>query len=123
MIQIGKLRKLAQPYFLPIEETNSWQFLLLIFALIAYVIGSTLLLLTGLISGLSAIAPEIQERFLPGVPANISSLWEAPAGSIAIIFMIGGILCFASSRSKLRDGRWLPWLMLGAILLLILVIN
>ena len=71
MIQIGKLRKLAQPYFLPVEETNSWQFLLLIFALVAIVVGSTLILLTGLISVLSTIAPEVQARFLPGVPEKM----------------------------------------------------
>ncbi len=123
IIQLGKLRKLAQPYFLPVEETNSWQFVLLIFALIAVVIGSTLILLTVIVSGLNFIAPELQQRFLPGVPEKISSIWESPVGAIASGFMIGGILCFTSSRTKLRDGRWLPWLMLGAILLLILVIN
>ena len=44
--QLGKLQRLAQPYFLPIEDTSAWQFLLLIAALLAVVVGSTLLLLT-----------------------------------------------------------------------------
>ena len=35
--QLGKLRRLAQPYFLPIEDTSGWQFLLLIVALLAVV--------------------------------------------------------------------------------------
>ncbi len=121
--QVGKLQRLAQPYFLPIEETNAWQFLLLIFALLTVVVGLTVLLLTALVSGLSTFAPEIQQRFLPGVPQRISALWQGPAGPLSTIFMAAGILCFTLSRSKLRSGRWIPWVMLGVILLLILVIN
>ncbi|MFN9485849.1 MAG: ABC transporter ATP-binding protein/permease [Cyanobacteriota bacterium] len=34
-----------------------------------------------------------------------------------------GVAAFWSFRSKLRQGRWLPWVLLGAIILLILVIN
>jgi len=33
--QLAKLRRLAQPYFLPVEATSGWQFLLLILALLA----------------------------------------------------------------------------------------
>ena len=35
--QLGKLRRLAQPYFLPVEDTSGWQFLLLIVALLTVV--------------------------------------------------------------------------------------
>ncbi|MEC9028057.1 MAG: hypothetical protein VX543_02490, partial [Cyanobacteriota bacterium] len=45
--QLGKLQRLAQPYFLPVEETRTWQFLLLVIALLVLVVGVTLLLLTG----------------------------------------------------------------------------
>ncbi len=121
--QVGKLQRLAQPYFLPVEETSSWQFLLLIFALLAVVVGSTLLLLTALLSISGSLAPEWQMRFLPGVPERVSALWHSPVGPLVSFLMLAGVLCFAISRNKLRNGRWLPWLLLGAILLLILVIN
>ena len=48
--QLGKLQRLAQPYFLPVEETRGWQFLLLVVALLAIVVGLTLLLLTGAVA-------------------------------------------------------------------------
>ncbi len=121
--QLGKLRRLAQPYFLPVEETSAWQFLLLIFSLLTVVVGLTLFLLTALVSGLGSFAPEFQGRFLPGVPEKVLGVWSSPAGSIITILMLGGILCFALSRTKLRGGRWVPWVILGSILLLILVIN
>ena len=45
--QLGKLQRLAQPYFLPLDNgASSGQFLLLVAALIAVVVGFTLLLLT-----------------------------------------------------------------------------
>ncbi len=121
--QLIKLQRLAQPYFLPIEETSAFQFLLLIFALLAVVIGSTLLLLTAglLISG--TLIPEIQSRFLPGVPERVYSIWQGPAGSLITLLMVAGLSCFVFFRPKLRNGRWLPWAILGSILLLILVIN
>ncbi|NDG03214.1 MAG: hypothetical protein EB119_08505, partial [Synechococcaceae bacterium WBB_34_004] len=49
-IQLGKLQRLAQPYFLPGEESNSWQFLFLLAALLGIVVGLTLLLLTGVVA-------------------------------------------------------------------------
>ncbi|MGA0022741.1 MAG: ABC transporter ATP-binding protein/permease, partial [Vulcanococcus sp.] len=71
--QLGKLRRLAQPYFLPVEDTSAWQFLLLIVALITVVVGSTLLLLTGVVAASGALIPELQARFLPGVPQQVSA--------------------------------------------------
>ncbi len=121
--QLGKLQRLAQPYFLPIEETSAFQFLLLIFALLAVVVGSTLLLLTFTILISGSVIPEIQNRFLPGVPERIYGIWNSPTGLIVIILMIIGLSCFLFFKQKLRNGRWVPWLMLGAILLLILVLN
>ena len=37
--QLGRLQRLAQPYFLPVEESRSWQFLLLVVALLVVVVG------------------------------------------------------------------------------------
>ncbi|MFZ9951325.1 MAG: ABC transporter ATP-binding protein/permease [Vulcanococcus sp.] len=121
--QLGKLRRLAQPYFLPVEDTSGWQFLLLIVALLAVVVGSTLLLLTGVVAISGALIPDLQARFLPGVPQQVAAIWASPAGTVVMVLFAAGLVCFGSLRNKLRQGRWLPWLLMGVITLLILVIN
>ena len=121
--QLGKLRRLAQPYFLPIEETSGWQFLLLILALLLVVVGSTLLLLTGVVALSGSLVPELQARFLPGVPQQVAAIWGSPVGAVVMVLFALGLGCFVALRSKLRQGRWLPWVLMGVITLLILVIN
>jgi len=122
--QLGKLQRLAQPYFLPLDNgTNSAQFLLLVGALIAVVVGFTLLLLTAVVVASGAWIPELQARFLPGVPQQVAAIWAGPYGKLVMVFFGAGMLCFGTLRAKLRQGRWLPWLLLGVITLLILVIN
>ena len=121
--QLGKLQRLAQPYFLPLEETRAWQFLLLISSLLAVVVGSTLLLLTGVVTLSGALIPELQGRFLPGVPQQVAAIWRSPLGAVLMALFAAGIGCFVALRGKLRQGRWLPWLLMGVITLLILVIN
>ncbi len=121
--QLGKLRRLAQPYFLPIEDTSGWQFLLLIVALLAVVVGSTLLLLSGTVALTGRLTPDLQARFLPGVPQQVAAIWASPAGAVVMALFALGVGCFVALRSKLRQGRWLPWLLMGVITLLILVIN
>ena len=121
--QLGKLRRLAQPYFLPIEETSGWQFLLLILALLVVVVGSTLLLLTGVVALSGSLVPELQARFLPGVPQQVAAIWGSPVGAVVMVLFALGLGCFVALRSKLRQGRWLPWVLMGVITLLILVIN
>ena len=121
--QLGKLQRLAQPYFLPIEETNAWQFLLLLGALLAVVVGVTLLLLTAVVAATGAWIPELQSRFLPGVPQQVAAIWKGPWGLAVMVFLGAGTAVFAAFRSSLRHRRWVPWLLLGAIALLVLVIN
>ncbi|MEY4431352.1 MAG: hypothetical protein RLZZ533_1288, partial [Cyanobacteriota bacterium] len=121
--QLGKLRRLAQPYFLPIEETSGWQFLLLIVALLLVVVGSTLLLLTAVVALSGSLVPELQARFLPGVPQQVAAIWASPVGAVVMVLFVLGLGCFVALRSKLRQGRWLPWVLMGVITLLILVIN
>ncbi|HYP03897.1 MAG TPA: ABC transporter ATP-binding protein/permease [Cyanobium sp.] len=123
--QLGKLQRLAQPYFLPLEEegSNGWQFLLLVVALVAVVVGLTLLLLTGAVAASGAWIPELQSRFLPGVPQQVAGIWRGPIGAVVMALFLAGAACFWAFRGRLRQGRWLPWLLLGVIILLILVIN
>ncbi|MFO7629387.1 MAG: ABC transporter ATP-binding protein/permease [Prochlorococcaceae cyanobacterium] len=122
--QLGKLQRLAQPYFLPLENgASSAQFLLLVLALLAVVVGTTLLLLTAAVAASGLWIPELQARFLPGVPEQVAQIWAGPIGMVVMVLFAAGVLCFGAFRSKLRQGRWLPWLLLGVITLLILVIN
>jgi len=122
--QLGKLQRLAQPYFLPLDNgASSGQFLVLVVALIAVVVGFTLLLLTAAVAASGAWIPELQARFLPGVPQQVASIWAGPWGKVVMVLFSAGLLCFGAARAKLRQGRWLPWLLLGVITLLILVIN
>jgi putative ATP-binding cassette transporter len=121
--QLGKLQRLAQPYFLPLEDTSAWQFLLLLLAMLAVVVGTTLLLLTAAVQLSAALVPELRSRFLPGVPEQLAAIWGGPIGAVVVALTIAALGCFAAFRSKLRQGRWLPWLLLGVIVLLILVIN
>jgi vitamin B12/bleomycin/antimicrobial peptide transport system ATP-binding/permease protein len=121
--QLSKLQRLAQPYFLPVEDTRAWQFPLLVVALVTVVVGLTLLLLTGVVALSGPVIPELRSRFLPGVPEQVASLWRSPWGAVVMVLMAGGLATFAAMRTKLRQGRWVPWTLLGVILLLILVIN
>lgn len=123
--QLGKLQRLAQPYFLPLDEGGggSGQFLLLVVALLAVVVGFTLLLLTGVVAAAGAWIPELRSRFLPGVPEQVAAVWKGPIGLVIMVLFAAGLGAFISLRAKLRQGRWLPWLLLGIIALLILVIN
>ncbi|MEB3319991.1 MAG: ABC transporter ATP-binding protein/permease [Cyanobium sp.] len=121
--QLAKLQRLAQPYFLPVEDSQPWQFLLLVVALVAVVVGVTLLLLTGVVGVSGALIPDLRSRFLPGVPEQVAALWAGPVGPVVTVLLVAGLVCFGVFRGRLRQGRWLPWLLLGVILLLILVIN
>ena len=123
--QLGKLQRLAQPYFLPLEEgrTGGGSFLLLLAALLAIVVGLTLVLLTGAVALSGALIPKLQGRFLPGVPQQVAALWASPIGWVLMALMAAGVFCFWLYRGQLRQWRWVPWVLLGVIALLILVIN
>ena len=86
--QLGKLQRLAQPYFLPLEETNAWQFLLLLIALLGVVTGLALLLISGAVVGTTLWAPEFQQRFLPGVAQQVNGLWLKPSLSAGVLLVM-----------------------------------
>jgi len=123
--QLGQLQRLAQPYFLPLEATNGsgWWFVLLLIALLAVVVGLTLLLLTGVLALTGVAVPELQSRFLPGVPQQVAAVWGSPVGAVIMALFAAGLVAFWSFRARLRQGRWVPWVLLATIILLILVIN
>ena len=103
---LGGLRRLSQPYFLPLGAGA----------------GPFALLLAVLAIG-SALMPDWQARFLPGVAPGVMALWHGPIGWTLLGLLAAGAVAFWSYRGQLRQGRWQPWLLLGLIVLLILVIN
>ncbi len=103
---LGKLQNLAQPYFLSVEETSGYQFLLLILALLAVAVGSTLLLLTALLKIISAFSPDLQAQFLPGVPEKVTAIWMTPSLSVGwiIVLAIIPLLTLAGSLGTFTSG-------------------
>ncbi len=55
--------------------------------------------------------------------AGVTGIWHGPIGWGLLGLAATGALAFWSYRDQLRQGRWQPWLLLGLIVLLILVIN
>ena len=121
--QLIKLRKLTQPYFLPYTKNNGWLFLYLLIALLFCVGGTVLFLLTGLISLLSNFAPEITNQFLGGVQNSLNIIWDGPSGKIISSLFALGVFSFIAIRGQLKQKRWLPWLLLGLIILMLLSVN
>ena len=121
--QAAKLRRLAQPYFFPYTEDNGWQFIGLLVSLLFCVAGIVLFLVTGLINGLSWLLPELTGQYLGGVQSSLAMIWSRGWGvGISALFVVGAVV-FASVRSQLRHRRWLPWLFLGLIILMLLSVN
>ena len=121
--QLGKLRRLSQPYFLPYTKNNGWLFLALLIAMLCCVAGTVLFLLTGLMGLLSSINPELTSQFLGGVQASLQKIWSGRLGLAISVFFLIGISCFIAVRAQLRQRRWLPWLLLGLIILMLLSVN
>ena len=63
--QLQQLRRLAQPYFLPLE-LGAWPFGLLVLALLGISCGVALLLVTALVHGVLQLWPAAVAPFLQG---------------------------------------------------------
>ena len=121
--QAAKLRRLSQPYFFPYTEDNGWQFIGLLVSLLFCVAGIVLFLVTGLMNGLSWLLPELTGQYLGGVQSSLAMLWARGWGAgISALFVLGAVV-FASVRGQLRYRRWLPWLFLGVVILMLLCVN
>ena len=122
-ITLGQLRKLSQPFFLPLDQTNGWQFIWLLISLLFCVGGLVLILLTGLIEILENIQPLLTEKYFSGVVNTITTIWSGWWGwFFSILFLIGST-SFFGFRHQLRNKRWIHWLFLGIIVLMLLAVN
>ena len=121
--QLGKFRRLAQPFFLPLDQANGWQFIGLLVALIFCVGGLVLVALTGLIAVLERLQPVLTENYFGGVARTIETIWSSWWGwAFSGLFVIGAG-SFFGMRQQLRHKRWLHWLMLAVIVLMLLAVN
>ncbi len=84
--QLEKLRNLAQPFFLPIDQCNGYQFIWLLVSLLFCVGGIVLIGLTGIISFLGNIQPVLVDKYFGGVENTINGSWYSWWG----LFLVGG---------------------------------
>ena len=121
--QLNKLRNLAQPFFLPLDQATGWQFAGLLVALLFCVGGLVLVALTGLIGLAEQVLPALTEKYFSGVAGTITGIWTSAWGAVfSGLFRIGAA-AFLVMRQQLRNRRWLHWLMLGVIVLMLLTVN
>ena len=76
--QLQKLRRLAQPFFLPIDQCNGFQFIWLLISLLFCVGGIVLVVLTGIISFFESIQPIFLDKYFGGV-VNTCLLYTSPS--------------------------------------------
>jgi hypothetical protein len=121
--QLNKLRNLAQPFFLPLDQASGWQFAGLLVALLFCVGGLVLVALTGLINGAEQLLPDLTAKYFGGVSETIDTIWSSAWGVVfSGLFLMGGA-AFLAMRQQLRNRRWLHWLMLGVIVLMLLTVK
>ena len=121
--QLTKLRNLAQPFFLPLDQSSGWQFAGLLIALLFCVGGLVLIALTGGIGLLGQLVPELTEKYFGGIAATIDTIWSSWWGAAFTGLFLLGAASFMAMRQQLRNRRWLHWLMLGIIVLMLLTVN
>ena len=84
------------------------------------------LLALALLVAFLPIGPLVPQLGLAPWQGALRAFWLRPLAAVGPLLMLlaaGAGLCFWSLRRHLRQGRWLPWLLLGLVLLLILIIN
>ncbi|WP_392350772.1 ABC transporter ATP-binding protein/permease [Parasynechococcus sp.] len=121
--QLTKLRNLAQPFFLPLDQSSGWQFTGLLIALLFCVGGLVLIALTGGISLLEQLVPALTEKYFGGIASTIDRIWSGWWGAAFTGLFLLGVASFVAMRQQLRHRRWLHWLMLGIIVLMLLTVN
>ena len=121
--QLRKLRNLAQPFFLPLDQASGWQFSGLLLSLLFCVGGLVLAALTGLINLLEQLLPVLTEKYFGGISTTIDGIWSGWWGVVFTALFLIGAGSFLLMRQQLRNRRWLHWLLLGAIVLMLLTVN
>ncbi len=122
-IHLAKLRRLAQPFFLPLDQGNGWQFIWLLISLLFCVGGLVLFSLTALIELIAKIQPILTEKYFGGIVNTIESIWSSWWGWLFSGLFLIGSTSFFGFRQQLRSKRWIHWVLLGIIVLMLLAVN
>lgn len=122
-INLGKLRRLSQPFFLPLEHGNGWQFIWLLISLLFCVGGLVLISLTGIIGILNSFQPILTEKYFGGIVEIVQNIWRSWLGWLFSGLFFIGSTSFFSLRQQLRNKRWIHWILLGVIVLMLLAVN
>lgn len=121
----GYLRRLTQPYFLG-GDASGLMFIWLMCCMMFIVTGLTMVLMTGVLLITQATVPEFAEKLVSGDSGFIALLfgmWKAPEGGVIYALSALGTLSLIYNRQHLRNRRWVGWMLLGAIVFILLVIN
>ncbi len=121
--QLGRLRRLSQPFFLPLDQAKGWQFIWLLISLLFCVGGLVLISLTGLIGIAERFQPILTEKYFGGVTNTIETIWSTWWGAAFSSLFLIGAGSFFSMRQQLKNKRWLHWFFLGVIVLMLLAVN
>ena len=121
--QLSKLRHLSQPFFLPLEQASGWQFMWLLLSLLFCVGGIVLGVLTGLTRSLERLQPSLVEKYFGGVAGTIDTIWTGWWGAGFVALFLIGVASFLGFRHQLKGRRWLHWLLLAVIVLMLLAVN
>ena len=115
--EVGQLRRLAQPYFLPLTAGGIGALVALSLGLIALVAAALYGVLWAVCTGLHALTDaETASRLLPGLRERLSAAASAGLPGVAIALACCGAGVFAHFRTVLyASGCWRAWAMLGVI--------
>ncbi|CAJ1425343.1 unnamed protein product [Effrenium voratum] len=123
--EAGYMNRLTQPYFLR-TDASGWRFSWLILCLLFIVTGMALVLVSGILLVVEATVPEAAEKLVSGDSGFIgimAAMWKSPTGGVIYGLSAVGTLSFICSRQQLKGRRWIGWMLLGAIVFILLIIN
>lgn len=118
-------------------DTNAW---LYFSALIVSWLVTVQFAVSGVLALVGVVAPALASSQFPDVIGPLKQFWTVPIGTLSpwmnqlglswlcwgqliLLLFISGLGCFIGFRSRLRQRRWLPWLFLGVIILMLLSVN
>jgi len=120
--KLQKLQRLVQPYFLALDGSTGWHCILLVVALLLCICGAAIVIGSVSVVTLLSIFPVMRSE-LKRPEDMVYGLWGSAWGCTVVTGTFVGVAIFWTSRRQLAHGRWVPWFMLGLIVLVLLIVN
>eukprot|EP00933_Yihiella_yeosuensis_P023425 TRINITY_DN18241_c1_g1_i1.p1 TRINITY_DN18241_c1_g1~~TRINITY_DN18241_c1_g1_i1.p1 ORF type:complete len:738 (+),score=121.02 TRINITY_DN18241_c1_g1_i1:120-2333(+) len=124
--RFSKIRRLCQPYFVPLDEASGLHFSWLLSCTLFLATGLTFYALTAGLLLMRDINPEMAEKMTKGhtnLFGFLFNLWHSAGGFVIAGLTFVSLVSFFRIRHSLRGGRWVPWLLLLGTVLVLLWIN